>query len=160
MDLKKKTYTYFSKAIGDYFKIRKASTNKYIAKLQYFSIYKHKKLNYYQAQFLNKIYNFSSGQILQKKSKRVKSFKKSVHSFGAIINLLNKKLNKKLNSIYLFYIKNFNLSTYLWVKKMFYLIKPKIYYTILTNSWNYIVKHKRRVKKKIFRNLFKQSKFV
>lgn len=160
MGLKKDAYKYFIKATIDYFKIRKAFTNKYVAKLHYFSIYKHKKLNYYQAQFLNKIYNFSGGQILQKKSRRVKGFKKSIHSFGATINLLNKKLNKKLNSIYLFYIKNFNLSIYLWVKKMFYLIKPNIYYTVITNSWNYIVKHKRRIKKKIFRNLFKQSKFV
>jgi hypothetical protein len=81
-------------------------------KLSYFSTYMHKKLNYFLFFFNNKFYNYSNGQLLKKKSKKLKFFKKSKKSFGFTLNLLNKKLNKRLNSIFFFYCKNFNFKNY------------------------------------------------
>jgi hypothetical protein len=81
--------------------------------LFFFSIFIHKKLHYYNFYYLNKLYNMSNGQLLQKRNKLIKFFKKSRKSFGASINILNKKLNKQLSSIFFFYCKNFNYKNYL-----------------------------------------------
>jgi hypothetical protein len=62
--------------------------------------------------------------------------------------------------VFLFYCKNFNYKNYSWIKKYFYLINPVIAYTVLSSSWNYINKKRKRVKKKILRNLLKSSKIV
>ena len=123
--------------------------------LKFFSIYMHKKLNYYRFLWNNKFYIYTNGQLLKKNAKKIKFYKKSKKSFGYVINTLNKKIKKKLNSIEFFYCKNFNFKNYFWIKKLFTLIKPKINFFLITNSWNYIHKDRRRIKKKIFRNLFK-----
>lgn len=52
------------------------------------------------------------GQIVQKKIKGVKFFKKSRKSVGLSINLLNKKFKKYLKSIFIFYCKNYNYKNY------------------------------------------------
>lgn len=123
--------------------------------LEFFNLYAHKKLTYFQFSILNKFYNFSTGQLLRKRIKKLKFFKKSIKNLGLTINILNKKSGKYIKSIYLFFCKNFTIKHFLWIKKFFSAIKPAIQYTVITNSWNPIIKKKRRIKKKIFRNLFK-----
>ena len=148
MGLKKDMHITLKILTNIYFKITEFNRIWQTVKIKYFSLYKHKKLNYFQIIFKNKFYNFSAGQLLNKHLNRTRSFKKSINSFGTTINTLNRKLHKQFNSIYIFYIKNFNFQLYLWTKKFFYLIKPYIYFTIITNSWNYINKKKKRIKKK------------
>ena len=134
MGFKKDIHTTLREIVDIYFKINKINSVFRSAKLNYFSLYKHKKLNYFKFEFKKKLYNYSAGQLLSMGSGKMRGFKKSIQSFGTTVNILNRKLRKQLNSIYIFYIKNFCLHAYLWIKKFFYLIKPQIYYTILTNS--------------------------
>lgn len=126
-------------------------------KLFNFKIYTHKKLQYFNILYKNKQYNYSNGRLLSYKVKRTKFYKKCRKSIGPSINILNKKFKKKLNKIFFFTCKNFNYRHYLWIKKFFNLIKPKITYFLITHNWNYIVKKRRRIKKKIWKNLFKNS---
>lgn len=149
-NLDKSTYQYFT--IHNIAKFQKKSKTPY---LDFFNLYSHKKLMYFQFSITTKFYNFSVGQILRKRIKKLKFFKKSVKNIGLTINVLNKKVHKYLKSIYLFFCKNFTIKHFVWIKKMFTIIKPKIEYTVITASWNPIIKKKRRIKKKIFRNLFK-----
>jgi hypothetical protein len=72
----------------------------------------HKKLNYFSFFLNKKFYNFSNGQLLKKKAKVAKFYKKSIKSFGFSINTLNKKLTKRFSSVFLFYCKNFNYKNY------------------------------------------------
>jgi hypothetical protein len=131
-----------------------------VYKTQYFSVYLHKKLNYFLISIFNKFFNYSNGQLLKHKIKQIKYFKKSKKSYGYTINILNKSSKKNINSINYFYCKNFNLRNYNWLKKFFIIINPDINYFICTNSWNYINLKKKRIKKKIYRNLIKNSKLV
>jgi hypothetical protein len=118
----------------------------------------HKKLQYYSFFFNNTLYNVSNGQLInQKKTKIVKFFKKSNKSFGSSINLLNKKLKRRFKRIFFFYCRNYNYKNYLWIKKFFYLLKPTFMFSVFTRNWNYIHKNRRRVKKKILKNLIKNS---
>jgi hypothetical protein len=43
------------------------------------------------------------------------------------------------------------------LKKYTTLIKPTIETLMITRGWTYVHKYKRRIKKKIYRNLIKQS---
>jgi hypothetical protein len=129
-------------------------------KTEYFSVYLHKKLTYCLFYTLNKYLNYSNGQLLRRKIKKIKYFKKSRKSYGYTINYLNKMTRRYIRSIKIFYCKNFNLRNYNWLKKFFIIVKPKIKYFICTNSWNYINLKKKRIKKKIYRNLLKNSKSV
>lgn len=141
-----------------YFDINKLLKGKKKFIIKFFYLYMHKKLNYFFLQLFEKFYNYSNGQLLGNQIKKIKFFKKSKKSYPYTINLLNKKLSKKLNSIDIFYCKNFNLRNYNWLKKFFTIIKPEINYMICTGSWNYINLRKKRIKKKIYRNLIKNSK--
>lgn len=125
-----------------------------------FFLYIHKKLHYYNITLNNKQFVISNGYLLRVRTKLTKFFKKSRKSYGASITALNKILKKKLFKINLFYCKNFNYKNYLWLKKFTSLIKPQINYFIITRGWTYVHKYKRRIKKKIFRNLIKQSFLV
>ncbi len=128
--------------------------------LEHFSLLLHKKLHYYNYNYLNKNYTISNGQLLKIKTKITKFFKKSRKSHGSSISYLNKKLNKQMNKINFFFFKNFNYKNYLWLKKFLEIIKPNINYYIITRGWNYVHKYRRRIKKKILRNLIKSSFIV
>lgn len=134
MGLNSRAYKSLQVANYEYFKMRKTILSYYTFSIRYFAIYKHKKLSYFHFLFKNKFYNYSNGQLLRNRVKFTKSFKKSIRSIGGSINILNKKLKKNLQRIHIFFIKNFSKSLYLWVKKFFYLIKPKIYMFVVTDS--------------------------
>jgi len=125
--------------------------------IDYFSILIHKKLHYYNFKYLNKYYTISNGQLLKVRTKLTKFFKKSRKSHGSSIVALNKRLNKQLNKINFFFCKNFNYKNYLWLKKFLEVLKPTINFFIITQGWNYVHKYRRRIKKKILRNLIKNS---
>lgn len=122
-----------------------------------FFLYIHKKLHYFNITPSDKQYIFSNGQLLQVRTKLTKFFKKSRKSYGASITALNKKLKKRLNRIDFFFCKNFNYKNYLWLKKLIYLINPVVNNLIVTNGWTYVHKYRRRIKKKILRNLIKSA---
>lgn len=128
--------------------------------IDFFSLLMHKKLHYYNFCYLNKYYTISNGQLLKVRTKLTKFFKKSRKSHGSSIVALNKKLNKQLNKINFFFCKNFNYKNYLWLKKFLDIIKPTINFFIITQGWNYVHKYRRRIKKKILRNLIKNSFIV
>lgn len=142
-----------------YMEINK-NKNKHTYYLDYFSIFMHKKLHYYNYNYLNKYYTISNGQLLKVRTKLTKFFKKSRKSHGSSIVSLNKRVNKQLNKINYFFCKNFNYKNYLWLKKFLEVIKPTINYFIITRGWNYVHKYRRRIKKKILRNLIKNSFIV
>lgn len=125
-----------------------------------FFLYIHKKLHYYNITIDEKQFVISNGLLLRIRTKLTKFFKKSRKSHGASITALNKTFKKRLSNINLFYCKNFNYKNYLWLKKFVSLTKPIINYFIITNGWSYVSKYKRRIKKKIYRNLIKQSFIV
>lgn len=149
----------FKKLINVYTIINRKLLRKKI-KINFFSIFLKKKLTYYHFIFPKKKYTYSNGQLLKNKIQKIKFFKKSQKCFGLCINILYKKSHKLLKSISVFYCKNFNYKNYIWIKKFFTLIKPSIDYFITSQSWNFIMKKKKRIKKKIYRNLIKQSKLV
>lgn len=128
--------------------------------IKFFSLLLHKKLHYYNFFLFKKYYTFSNGQLLKVRTKLTKFFKKSRKSHGASIVALTKKTHKKLSNINFFFCKNFNYKNYLWFKKFIDLINPKIGYLMITQGWNYVHKYKRRIKKKILRNLIKSSFIV
>ncbi len=160
MKLIKKIDTNYYNLTKIYLQINKEKTKERNFKLLYLSVSVHKKLHYFNFFFKNKLYNFSNGQILGKKTKLTKFFKKSRKSFGASINFLNKKVKKNLNKIFFFYCKNFNYKNYLWIQKFFFLTQPSIIYAIFTRGWAYTHKCRRRIKKKILRNLIKNSNII
>jgi len=125
----------------------------------FFSLIIHKKMNRYLIlSNKNRIYNLSNGQILNSRKKKiVKFFKKSIKSISPVINLLNRRMNKKLRLVKYFHCKNYNYKNYLWIKKYFYLLKPTIYNFIITRAWSNVIKSRRRIKKKILKNLIKNS---
>lgn len=125
--------------------------------LSYFSLFMHKKLNYYKFIYNDKQTILSNGQLLKIRTKLTKFFKKSRKSIGSSVNTLNKLFSKQFNKINFFYCKNYNYRNYLWLKKYTDLIKPTIHHMMITRGWNYVHKYKRRIKKKIYRNLIKQS---
>lgn len=158
MTTQKNLYLNLNKVTQQYYNLHKIALKEKKSKkvyLDFFNLYTHKKLTYFHFSILNKFYNFSTGQLLRKRIKKLKFFKKSIKNLGLTINILNKKSGKYIKSIYLFFCKNFNIKHFLWIKKFFLIIKPAIQYTVITGSWNPIIKKKRRIKKKIFRNLFK-----
>lgn len=126
-------------------------------KFTFLSIFLNKKLTYLRYFFKKKYYTPSTGQILGIRLKNIKYFKKSNKSTGIVINLLKKKFKKKIKSIFMFFCNNYNYKNYLWIKKFHYLINPQIGYFIVSRSWNYITKKKKRIKRKIFKNLFKKN---
>lgn len=128
-------------------------------KLPYFSILMHKKLNYFKY-ITNKIYIYSSGQLMGNKIKRFKFFKKSTNSHGYTISILNKKLIDNFKSINIFYCKNFNYKNYIWIKKFYFLYKPKINFFLMSSSWNYITKNKKRIKRRVYKKLLKNDSNV
>ncbi len=128
--------------------------------LTYFSLFTHKKLTYYKYIYYNKQTIKSNGQLLKIRTKLTKFFKKSRKSIGSSINTLNKVFSKQFNKVNFFYCKNYNYRHYLWLKKYLSLIKPKIENLMITRGWGYVHKYKRRIKKKIYRNLVKQSFIV
>jgi hypothetical protein len=158
MVLKKKlqlNYFHLSKL---YWGVNKYKYKKHRYKLLYFSLFMHKKLQYYSFFYNNILYNISNGQLInQKKTKIIKFFKKSKKSFGTSINLLNKKFKRRFRRIFYFYCRNYNYKNYLWIKKFFYLLKPIFMYTVFTRSWSNVYKYRRRIKKKILKNLTKNS---
>jgi len=160
MKLKKLWYIDYEYLQELFIKIQKLTNKGKVYKTEYFSVYLHKKLNYYFLYLFGKYLNYSNGQLLKNKSKKVKYFKKSKKSYSYTIGVLNRTTGKNIRSIKYFYCKNFNLRNYNWLKKFFTIIKPKINYFICTNSWNYINLKKKRIKKKIYRNLIKNSKLV
>lgn len=160
MKLTNVIYNNYETFLDLYLRINKKFFDNKKFKIPFFSLFIHKKLNYFIIFIKKKFYIYSNGQLLGKKSKKIKFFKKTRKSFGYTLNVLAKKTEKKINSIYYFYCQNYNVKNYFWIKKYFYLVKPTISYFYITNSWNYIMKKRRRIKKKIFRNLFKNSKVV
>ena len=126
--------------------------------MPYFYLVNHKKLHYFIFNYNLKHYVCSAGRLLQKANKFIKFFKKSRKNITVSINILNKNLKNKFQKVNFFICKNFNYKNYLWLKKYQYLIKPQFNYLVLTNSWDYISKQKRRIKKKIIRNLIKNNK--
>jgi hypothetical protein len=46
------------------------------------------------------------------------------------------------------------------MKKLVSLVNPQINFFIVTNGWTYVHKYRRRIKKKILRNLIKNSFIV
>lgn len=133
------------------------SKSYFIAK---FFLYIHKKLHYYNITPHEKQYIFSNGRLLRVRTKLTKFFKKSRKSYGASITALNKILKKKLVKIDFFFCKNFNYKNYLWLKKLVSLVNPQINFFLTTNGWTYVHKYRRRIKKKILRNLIKSSFIV
>lgn len=125
--------------------------------LSYFSLFMHKKLSYYKYIYNNKQTILSNGQLLKIRTKLTKFFKKSRKSIGSSVNGLNKLFSKQFDKINFFYCKNYNYRNYLWLKKYTTLIKPTIETLMITRGWTYVHKYKRRIKKKIYRNLIKQS---
>lgn len=160
MKLKKHWITPYLSVKSLYTKIAFLIRKKKKFHIDYFSLYIHKKLNYYLFWLFGRYYNYSNGQLLNNKIKKVKYFKKSKRSYSYIISVLNKKLHWKLSSVNVFYCKNFNLRNYNWIKRYFNTLYPKINYFICSSSWNYITIKKKRIKKKIYRNIIKKSKSV
>ena len=125
-----------------------------------FFLYIHKKLHYYSITPSHKQFIFSNGRLLRVRTKLTKFFKKSRKSYGASITALNKIFKKRLIKINFFFCKNFNYKNYLWLKKLVSLVNPKINFLIITGGWTYVHKYRRRIKKKILRNLIKNSFIV
>lgn len=123
--------------------------------LDFFSVYSHKKLMYFRFLIKKKYYNYSAGQLLKKKISLIKFFKKSINNINYTISCLNRKFRNPIKSIFLFYLKNINFKNYTWTKKFFSTNKPTVGYVVITHSWNYINKKKRRIKRKIYKNLLK-----
>lgn len=125
-------------------------------KLKFLSLHTHKKLMYIRFLYNKKYYNYSFGQIL-KSFKKIKYFKKSYKSLGLSINFLNKNLKNLVKSIYIFYCKNYCYKHYLWIKKFYTISNAHIEHFIISSSWNYITKKKKRIKRRVFRSLLKQN---
>ena len=147
-------YNQYLSNLQNYLKIKQIKKKKKI-QLKFFSIFMHKKLMYFRFLTLKNMYTYSVGQLFKKKIQKVKSFKKSIQNHNYTINCLNRKFRKPIYSIYLFFCKNFNLKNYLWIKKFFSVNKPHVEYMLITHSWNYITKKKKRIKRKIFKRLLK-----
>ena len=81
--------------------------------LSYFSLFMHKKLNYYKFIYNDKQTILSNGQLLKIRTKLTKFFKKSRKSIGSSVNTLNKLFSKQFNKINFFYCKNYNYRNYL-----------------------------------------------
>jgi hypothetical protein len=81
--------------------------------LSYFSLFMHKKLNYYKYIYNHKQTILSNGQLLKIRTKLTKFFKKSRKSIGSSVNSLNKLFSKQFNKINFFYCKNYNYRNYL-----------------------------------------------
>jgi len=137
---------------------KKSQNTKYFT--PYFYLINHKKLHYFIFNYNSKHYVLSAGRLLKKANKFIKFFKKSRKNIIVSINILNKNLKTNFKKINFFICKNFNYKNYLWLKKYNYLIKPSINYCIITNSWDYLIKQKRRLKKKILKNIIKNNKNI
>jgi len=144
----------------EYFKLNIYIKKKRTYKIQLFTLYMHKKLQYFNILYKDKFYNFSNGNLLSQKLKSIKFFRKSKKSISTNINVLNKKFQKNLSNIFFFLCKNFNFRHYIWIKKFFKINQPKINFFIITHNWNYVQKKKKRIKKKIWKNLLKNSKEI
>jgi hypothetical protein len=143
-----------------YLILNKHNTHKKTYFISKFFLYIHKKLHYYNVSPFEKQFIFSNGRLLHVRTKLTKFFKKSRKSYGASITALNKYLKKKMSKINFFFCKNFNYKNYLWLKKLVSLVNPQINYFMVTGGWTYVHKYRRRIKKKILRNLIKNSFIV
>jgi hypothetical protein len=141
-----------------YINILQINKKKYLPESLFFSILLHKKLQYFMYELNNKLIIKSAGQLFGIISKKTKFFKKTRKSIGTSIAMLKKKLHLQFKYINFFYCKNFNYRNYLWLKKYIQLIKPSFNYFFITRNWLYLHKNKRRLKKKIWRNLIKNNK--
>ena len=143
-----------------YLLINKQNKSKRSFLISKFFLYINKKLHYYNITPIKKQFIFSNGRLLKVRTKLTKFFKKSRKSYGASVTALNKILKKKLLKINFFFCKNFNYKNYLWLKKLITLVNPQINYFMVTGGWTYVHKYRRRIKKKILRNLIKTSFIV
>ena len=125
--------------------------------ISFFSIFMRKKLQFFTF-YLNKNHStFSTGQLLKINIKYLKFLKRSSSSINLSLNSLKKKLKANLTRIFFFFCKNFNFRNYLWIKNLFYLIKPMIFFFFVTSGYPYISKRRKRIKKKILKNIISNS---
>jgi len=152
----KKSNDYIFKFLNNYkrfqFEIKYTELN---WDIYFFMLFMHKKLQYFKIFKESSIHTFSAGLLVKPFSQKLKFFKKSRSSIASTVTLLREENEPEIYSIKNFYCKNFNYRNYLWLKKFLNLVKPSIYRIIITKNWIYINKTRRRIKKKIFRNLVK-----
>ena len=125
--------------------------------ITFFSIYMRKKLQFFTFYLDNRYCSYSTGQLLKINIKSLKFLKRSHSSINLSLNSLKKKLKDGLNKIFFFFCKNFNFRNYLWVKNLFYSVKPTIFFFFVTHGYPYISKKKKRIKKKILKNIISNS---
>lgn len=132
--------------------------NTFNKKLLFFSLFLKHKLLYYSFCKKIKFYNFSNGRFYSfLKKKKLKALKKSRKTFLPNLRILKKEYSLNLSKVSIFFLKNFNLLLYYYLKLYMRQMKPKVDFFFLTKNWNYIKKKKKRIKRKIYKNLLKKS---
>lgn len=117
------------------------------------SIFTPKKQMYFyfhnRALTFNKI--FSVGVFFSQYIKFFKFFKKSLTHLNPLLLLFKYRFLMELENMFIMYIKNFCKKHYIFLKKFFHYIKTKIRFLVLTRSWNYIGRPRKRIKKKTYK---------
>jgi hypothetical protein len=98
---------------------------------------------------------FSTGVFFKKHLKCLKFFKKSINNINPLLLLFKYKFAENLDFLYYLKIKNFFKKHYIFLKKFFLYVRTKVHLLILTKSWNFTTKPKKRIKKKTYKKVAK-----
>lgn len=96
---------------------------------------------------------FSSGVFLKNNYRCFKFFKKSQISFNPLLLMFKYKYFDDLDFLFCLSIRNFLKKHYIFLKKFFLYIRTEVKYLLLTKSWNFTTKPKKRIKKKTIKQV-------
>jgi hypothetical protein len=108
--------------------------------------------NFYDLK-LNKHFNFSCGTFLVKMGRKSKFFKRSYKNIMSLTLHMKKLYGYYFKYIYMFVINNFNYRQYLFFKKFLEMLNPHIYYFLHRQSFMPRFLNKRRIKRRVLRQL-------
>ncbi len=112
----------------------------------------------YQDILTTESYTYSTGKLLPKSLLKLKYLKRSLKSISLIIQLFKKYKLIEITNIYCLFIKNFNKHNYIWLKKYYDLLLPKIKFLIFKKSFAFTPKGTKRIKRTIYKSLLKLEK--
>ena len=98
---------------------------------------------------LNRGFNYSLGYVFRNQLRQLKFYKRTLRSIGSFIAYLKKFILRKSMYCYTIYIKNFQYRQYMFLKKFYFALLPRISFLICSKSYYIKQKYKRRIKRTV-----------
>lgn len=121
------------------------------------SIFSPKRQMYFYFHNVDLTFNnlFSTGVFFKKQLRCFKFFKKSITNINPLLLLFKYKFAMSLDFLYYLKVRNFSKKHHTFLRKFFMYIRSQVRFLLLTKSWNFTTKPKKRAKKKTYKQISK-----